>query len=287
MPPAVTSTTTSTWSVRALLPKPPRDDITHIRGVPDDIDWGWKHHSGSYPERVMELVTQQQRLRDSSTPPSVSIFTGGGFQNLYLFPSPLEATPDVIRRVEAISRSFVAERGSDFVANPDRLLRLPGFINYPNKNKAQAGQPEMQATLVFASGRRYSLEDLERAFKPPPLTLDGTRWGRLLRGSKIVPARDTDELAAGIELPPLDLEMITSAARSLPSTGKYRTFANGQAEVRGYDLSDYDSWLKCALLPAAYAMVEHPEHEAEIRALFHEVSAKGVNGPYDPGSACR
>ncbi len=86
-------------------------------------------------------------------------------------------------------------------------------------------------------------------------------------------------------MPPLDLERITSAARSLPNSGSYRTFANGQAMVRAYDMSEYDSWLKCALLPAAYAMVEHPEHEAEIRKLFHEVSAKGVNGPYDPGRA--
>ena len=144
----------------------------------------------------------------------------------------------------------------------------------------------MQATLVFASGRRYSLEELERAFKPVPvncrLALVGASSG--MDGCRCRDS-DTDELAAGIELPPIDLENITSAAHSLPSTGKYRTFANGQAEVRGYDLSDYDSWLKCALLPAAYAMVEHPEHEAEIRKLFHEVSAKGVNGPYDPGRA--
>ena len=48
--------------VRAgLTGKASKNDITQIRGVPDDLDWGWKHHSGSYPERVMELGNQQQR----------------------------------------------------------------------------------------------------------------------------------------------------------------------------------------------------------------------------------
>ena len=142
----------------------------------------------------------------------------------------------------------------------------------------------MPATLVFASGRRYSLEELERAFKPEPVN-PGWHWlgPPPARMAAVAGDSDTDELGAGIELPPLEIENIKKAARNLPSTGKYRTVTNGRAEVRGYDLSDYDSWLKCALLPSAYAMVEHPEHEAEIRALFHEVSAKGVTGPYSDG----
>lgn len=116
-------------------------DITEIRGLPDDLDWGWKHHSGSYPTRLLELGNQHLQRRVSDTPPSLTVFTGGGFQNLYLFPTALEATADVIRRVEALSRRFVAERGGDMVGTPEHLLRLPGFINYPNKNKAEAGQP--------------------------------------------------------------------------------------------------------------------------------------------------
>lgn len=123
-------------------------DITHIRGVPDDVDWGWKHHGGRYPERLHDLLEQQQQLQRSSTPPTLTVFTGGGFQNVYLFPSPVEATPEIRRRVEALSRSFVADRGSDFVGNPDRLLRLPGFINHPNKHKADAGQPTIMASSI-------------------------------------------------------------------------------------------------------------------------------------------
>ena len=241
---------------------------------------GGKHHSGSYPTRLLELGNQHLQRRVSDTPPSLTVFTGGGFQNLYLFHSPLPATPDTIDRVQALSRALVAEQGSDMVGNPDRLLRLPGFINYPNLNKAQAGQPEIAATVVFASGRTYSLDELEAAFVPGEL---GGGWTKNLGP---VPAYMNaspfaDELGAGIERPPLDLASIASAAGRLAAVGTYRTFANGQSNVR-YDLSNRADWLSCAVFPAAYGIVEYPEHESQIRALFHKVSAKGVSGSYDP-----
>ena len=96
------------------------------------------------------------------------------------------------------------------MGNPDRLLRLPGFINYPNKNKADAGQPEIMAKLVFASGRTYSLEELERAFKPEPAN---SAWHWLgpppARWLKTLPARHerTGVLVSSCRLS--DLERIT------------------------------------------------------------------------------
>jgi hypothetical protein len=162
--------------VRAgVMSKASKDDITHIRGLPDDLDWGWKHHSGCYPDRLHELVTQQQQLQNSATPPSMSVFTGGGFQNLYLFPAPLPATPDTVRRLEALSRSLVAERGSDMVGNPDRLLRLPGFTNYPHQKKTAAGQPQIIASLLPSGGRTYSLEELLVSRSEPRRT---RCWGK-------------------------------------------------------------------------------------------------------------
>jgi hypothetical protein len=263
------------------IKKASKADITLICGVPEDVDWGWQQYSGRYRERLTQLAELQVQLRQSATPPTLSVFTGGGFQNVYLLKVPLAATPEIIGRVAALSRSLVAERGGDMVGTPEHLLRMPGFTNYPKPKKALAGQPEVMASITFSSGRTYSLEELESAFLKP----DVTSWGNLGSQAGCFNGQTfTDELSAGIDTRPLDMEAITAAAHCLPRVGKYCVLVDGQRDVRSYDLSKRDDWLVCAVFPAAYGMVQHPEHETLIRDLFHTVSAKGVAGNYDSSS---
>jgi hypothetical protein len=56
------------------------------------------------------------------------------------------------------------------------------------------------------------------------------------------------------------------------------------AERVEYDLETYDGFVKAALLPAAYGLVERPDLEGVIVPLFHILCAKGVEGPYSPQS---
>jgi hypothetical protein len=55
----------------------------------------------------------------------------------------------------------------------DRLMRVPGFTNWPNPKKQAAGRkPELASLIEPESGQVYTLEELEAAYPPPPTITD-------------------------------------------------------------------------------------------------------------------
>ena len=146
-----------------VVKKAAKTDITTIRGVSGDIDWGWEKFSGRFEEGLAVVATKLQELMEMDLPPSLIILTGGGVQPIWLI-EPLVARAKY-SRAEAVG-AYLAERfGGDPVQNIDRVLRLPGFINYPNQAKLKAGQPPMAATVLYP-GRKIinPLAQLEQAW---------------------------------------------------------------------------------------------------------------------------
>ncbi|WP_158744352.1 hypothetical protein [Acidisphaera sp. L21] len=78
--------------------------------------------------------------------PSIVIASGGGFQPIWLFPAPMPATDELVRRVEALTEQMIrsAEKACggklDNVFNIDRILRLPFSTNFPGKTKIAEGR---------------------------------------------------------------------------------------------------------------------------------------------------
>src|SRR5690606_27995740 len=71
--------------------------------------------------------------------------------------------------VEAINRGIRDHFGADACQNVDRVMRLPGTINFPNAKKRAAGRgPAMAGILERDSGRVYGLEELAAAFPEKP-----------------------------------------------------------------------------------------------------------------------
>lgn len=81
--------------------------------------------------------------------PRVVIDSGNGIQAIWRFAEFIAATPNNIADVEALNRALVSRYGGDPAAtNVDRLLRLPGTVNWPNPKKRERGYVPCMARVL-------------------------------------------------------------------------------------------------------------------------------------------
>ena len=137
-------------------------------------------------------------------PPSVIVFSGGGYNALWLLKEPVVLNGDeAISRVEAVNRCFERWFGSkDNCSDVSRILRLPGTMNVLSETKRARGRVPAMATVVKADWElRYELEELAVQALPDmakwwlgPLLITGARPG------KEYPSRSEAVYAAVCEL---------------------------------------------------------------------------------------
>lgn len=145
---------------------PTKAQITHVTSLYADLDLP-KTGPFSTPtqENFARLLT---KLRALTPQPTVIIFSGGGYQAFWLFPESLPATPQTVEYVEATSKAIGQALRSDAVQNINRLMRLPGTINIPNRSKLARGRTKSLARVIEVDWtRRFSLND-----DPPPCFAD-------------------------------------------------------------------------------------------------------------------
>ena len=128
-----------------------------------DMGWMLALHVDLDPSASADLVTEQQclleKLRMHAPPPSIIISSGGGMQGFWLLEL---AEVDDIDRLEAYNIALEQELGADRCHNIDRIMRLPGTINLPNRKKRLAGREPALARVVEVDwDRRYRLDDFE------------------------------------------------------------------------------------------------------------------------------
>lgn len=116
---------------KRLNSKASKDDIVAAEWLHVDID-------GDKAAILPRL--EAFRLR-----PSAVVDSGGGYQAFWRI-----AATDELADVEAINRWLAAELGGDHCHNRDRIMRLPGTMNLPNKKKAKAGRVPVRGKLVWA-----------------------------------------------------------------------------------------------------------------------------------------
>lgn len=134
--------------------KPSKNDINEARYLHVDIDPPFDR------KRTLEA------LRSGVVPPSLIIDSGNGLQAFWgLAP----ATAD-LRMVEELNSHLIARYGGDSgTYNIDRLMRLPGTVNFPSAKKRQMGRVPVLATVIEEdTGRRSSLAELSSWFPLSP-----------------------------------------------------------------------------------------------------------------------
>lgn len=104
-------------------------------------------------------------LRSLHCPPSFIVNSGGGLQAFW----QLEEPTGNCDQVEGINRAIRDLLHADACHNIDRLMRLPGFINWPDAKKRARGRVPALATVIEPDdGVVYPLHQLEAAFPGNP-----------------------------------------------------------------------------------------------------------------------
>lgn len=120
--------------------KPSKVDIVAARFAHVDID----PPKGGGP---FDKLLIQAELLALSVPPTLIIDSGGGLQAFW----PLSG-PASLAEIEAVNKSLAKRLGGDDRChNIDRLMRLPGTVNYPNAKKCAAGRTPSLAKVIYDS----------------------------------------------------------------------------------------------------------------------------------------
>lgn len=152
------------WTVNHVRPgcntKPGKSDIRSARFVHVDIDppkSGGAFNKGEITAALLEI----------DHPPSFVIDSGGGLQAFWRLDGPCANLP----AIEAINRQARDWFDADNCQNIDRLMRVPGSVNWPDKKKIARGRTPKLATWASEDdGICYAPEELAAGFPPenPP-----------------------------------------------------------------------------------------------------------------------
>ncbi len=173
-----------------VVKKATKADIVGLRAVGFDFDYP---QASDRAQAQAILDAKRAELEASPLPPSIILSSGGGIQALWILDAEQPPTPDTIATIEGIGNAVRARHGGDNVANIDRVLRVPGFINWPSAKKADRGQTKAEAVTIGGAGVLYTLEELVSAF---PCPAERALWRSV--GVKGLEAGLNSELAAGI-----------------------------------------------------------------------------------------
>lgn len=142
--------------------KPSKSDIVSTKHLHADIDPP-KDQPPADPEKwVADTLAQ---IKECSTVPRPSYIgrSGNGLHLLWKLDGEefnIGGADGQIEAIEAYNRGIMLALGADKATiNVDRLLRLPGTINLPNKNKRERGRTPQTASILDLNDAVYSLAD--------------------------------------------------------------------------------------------------------------------------------
>jgi hypothetical protein len=149
------------WTVNSTRPrlngKPRKGDIRAARFVHVDIDP--PKTGGAFDKGA--IIAAMEDLR---TPPSFVIDSGGGLQAFWRLDGPALN----LASIETINLQVRDFFEADACQNIDRLMRVPGSVNWPDARKKARGRVPSLAKLAREDdGTVYSPEELAAAFPPP------------------------------------------------------------------------------------------------------------------------
>lgn len=156
--------------------KATKGDVLRLEWFHVDID----------PIRKKPLIEEQKRIlselqtTDMLPKPTAIIFSGGGYQAFWKLTTPIEVGGDVpkIEEAERFNVQIAKLLSADNCHNADRIMRLPGTINWPNATKRANGQEPVMANLVLENWEAtYDHNDSEQFMQAPDVAVTGSRIG--------------------------------------------------------------------------------------------------------------
>jgi hypothetical protein len=103
-----------------------------------------------------------EQLTDFTLPPTAVVFSGGGYHAYWRLNEPCAD----LAHAERCNISLAQSLGGDNCHNVDRIMRLPGTLNIPNKKKREKGRAVAAAYVVVDATdwlRTYSIDEFSEA----------------------------------------------------------------------------------------------------------------------------
>lgn len=127
---------------RCLRKKATKADIGQVAYLHVDLD----------PRDSEDLQAEKRRLLQAvkgfPIAPATLIDSGGGVQAFWKLADLLDAD-----RAEALNRRIAEQLGGDNCWNADRIMRLPGTVNFPDERKRAKGRVPCDARLLRQTGQ--------------------------------------------------------------------------------------------------------------------------------------
>ena len=136
------------WTVNAcqrdLMKKARKENVELLRAVWADCD---PLDDPKLGDRCRPWAAERRRLHELAAeleqltcPPSIIIDSGNGIQVIWRLADPIEASDEYVAAIERLGRRIeCALGGLENTSNVDRVLRIPGTVNWPNCEEARAG----------------------------------------------------------------------------------------------------------------------------------------------------
>src|SRR5882672_6831954 len=187
------------WQVnpplRDLTKKAGREDIKSVNLFHVDIDP--RAGEDLEAERVRCLALFNERLPPSVPPPTVVVFSGGGYQAFWKLETPILIDGDLSRAEDAkrYNQKLETAFGGDNCHNIDRIMRLPGTVNLPDERKRKKNRTAALATLVdFFPDRVYPLSMFTAAVQQPASSGPSGKRALVVPPSSVKRLADISEL---------------------------------------------------------------------------------------------
>jgi hypothetical protein len=140
-------------------------DIPHCPYIHADLDVDKEVDGRTLEQRKADLLDE---FNASERPPTFVTDSGGGLQPLWALDAPVS-----VADAEAMNRALLEKYGGDpGTWNADRLLRLPGTINFPSEKKRQRGRVVAPTRLLASTGEVHSAEAFGRIDAPAKAEAD-------------------------------------------------------------------------------------------------------------------
>lgn len=179
------------WTVNSAKPglhkKPTKAEIRSARFLHVDLD---PATDGSFDREGM-----LEHLAGLPQPPAFVIDSGGGLQAFWRLADPGENLP----AVERLNQRIALMLGGDSCHNIDRIMRLPGTVNFPNAVKIARGRsPRLATVVVQDQGEMVEAETMYSVLPVIP-TVETTPAGAASAAREDVPVDGAD---------PVDLDAV-------------------------------------------------------------------------------
>lgn len=180
-----------------LSKKAEREDIAQVDYLHVDLDPRIGEDINAERERILGLLRDPRGL----PPPTVIVFSGGGYQGFWRLEKPIPINGELRLAEDAKRYNIQIELtlGGDNTHNIDRIMRIPGTMNIPDERKRRKGRvPTLAEVLEFHEDRVYPIE---RFAKSPELqTSDdsGFSGSKISVSGNIQRLNDVDELGEAV-----------------------------------------------------------------------------------------